>query len=923
MQTEDETIITCVTPPYISFIMGLHFIIVAWPHPSPVLLHIYCTCFSTFSYCHPYILQHFNVFTLLYKRESLHGNKSLFINCVMVVNVTHFTDVTSPPTPSLSTSSLLHTPPPKRVKTAQSYSLSRYADFLRAGYKNFPVAKSDKFPPTPSKVFIRLALVKKEKVSRAQADNFTRLTLRGDIDQILQVKEPIKKMDDILKADDKVRLVVVEGAPGIGKSTLAWELCRQWPTLESLKRFSLVLLLRLRDEGVQSATDISHLFPCGDDPGLSSFVAQEVKRENGNRVLFMFDGFDEFPSELRKKSLVMDIISGFKCLPKATVLVTGRPSVSAQLQSLLQTGIGKHIEVVGFSEKEIFEFAHSILADSFTNFRQYLSANPVVKGMMYNPLNCAIVVGVYQDTYESGKPVPHTQTQLYTKLTQCLLQREKEHPLATKLPDNLEDLPHDSDIYQQLVKLGELAFNGKLREQVIFKKLPEGCSDLGLLVKHTALYTEEESTTYNFFHLTLQEYMSAFYISQLPADEQRTLFSEHHSPSMDVVWRFVAGLMKMQNIGWEEFKRVKRGSMTDMYEYKMDEWKNVGPFLLECLYETQDIQICKRVFGQHRVKFYSHSTNYGIYALGYCISVCSNTWNVAIVGIPREGLEMLVHGMKSVDYGGGSIEKLFFLECKGIMNEGEHLLQIPHQILQHIKSLRFKQCDIDQRGFENLAECIPYLHSLTSLDISYNPGGDGSLVKLFKALKEHGKLQTLDMTKISIGMDDVAALAGLLQSSSNLRELSVGGSHGPPLATDVVNQLVRTVLSPSSLNTVLIVGCEYPLDGIDTISDNISNLTFHPHSDLIPPRPLTANPSRVNGGTMLSHILRGNTSLKELTLTIPLDKDEVHDIIDSLKDNHSLERLELSWRYHSEYFSESERQALDPRVKFSNSVFYF
>ena len=777
-------------------------------------------------------------------------------------------------------------------------------------------------------MFIKLALVKKEKVSRAQADNFIRLTLRGDIDEILQVKEPIE-MDDILKADDKVRLVVVEGAPGIGKSTLAWELCRQWPTLESLKRFSLVVLLRLREEGVQSATDISDLFPCGDDPGLSSLVVQEVKRENGNRVLFVFDGFDEFPSELRdEQSLVMDTIKGSK-LPKATVLVTSRPSASAQLETLLQTGIGKHIEVVGFSEKEILEFAHSILADSFTNFRHYLSANPVVKGMMYNPLNCAIVVGVYQDTYESGKPVPHTQTQLYTKLTRCLLRRylkEKEHPLASKLPDNLEDLPHDSDLYQQLVKVGELALYGndkfrKQRKQVIFKQLPEGCSDLGLLVKHTALYTGEESTTYNFFHLTLQEYMSAFYISQFPADEQRTLFSEHSS--MDVVWRFVAGLTKMQNIGWKEFKRVKRGSMTNMYEYKMDEVNNVvevGPFLLECLYETQDIQICKRVFGQHRVEFDSHSTNYGLYALGHFISVCSNTWNVATVGTPREGLEMLGHGMKSVDYGGGSIEELDLLGSKGIMNEGEHLLQIPHQILQHIKSLKLRMCDIDQRGFENLAECIPYLHSLTSLDIRDNPGGDGSLVKLLKALREHGKLQTLHMSDISIGMDDVAALAGLLQSSSNLRELRVGGSHGPPLATDVVNQLVRTVLSPSSLNTVRIYGCEYPLDGIETISDNISALTFNHLKFPVglklntSPHPPTANPSRVKGGTKLSHILRGNTSLKELTLHVPLDKDEVHDIIDSLKDNHFLERLVLSEEYHSQYFSESERQASDPRV---------
>ena len=267
-------------------------------------------------------------------------------------------------------------------------------------YSTCPLAKSDKFPPIPNKVFIKLALVKKEKMSQTQVDKFTRLTLRGDIDQILGFKEPIE-MKDILNADDKIRLVVVEGAPGIGKSTLAWELCRQWLTLESLKRFSLVVLLRLREEGVQSATDISDLFPCGDDPDLSCLVAQEVKSENGGGVLFVFDGFDEFPYERHEKSLVMDIIRGSTHLPKATVLVTSRPSASAQLQNLLQTGIGKHIEVVGFSEKEIFEFAHSVFGDTnlFTDFKAYLTANPAVKGMMYNPLNSAIIVGVYQDTY--------------------------------------------------------------------------------------------------------------------------------------------------------------------------------------------------------------------------------------------------------------------------------------------------------------------------------------------------------------------------------------------------------------------------------------------------------------------------------------------------------------------------------------------
>ena len=148
--------------------------------------------------------------------------------------------------------------------------LPRYADYLRAIYATSPVAIEGKWPPTPSTVYIRLALVKKEKVSRGEADHFTRLTLKGEIDLILKAKQPIA-MENVLK-DINTGLVVVEGAPGIGKSTLAWELCRQWPTLESLKHFSLVVLLRLREEGVQTASAISDLFPCLGDPNLGRCV---------------------------------------------------------------------------------------------------------------------------------------------------------------------------------------------------------------------------------------------------------------------------------------------------------------------------------------------------------------------------------------------------------------------------------------------------------------------------------------------------------------------------------------------------------------------------------------------------------------------------------------------------------------------------
>ena len=708
---------------------------------------------------------------------------------------------------------------------------------------------------------------------------------------------------------------------------------------------------------MQTATHITDLL-YHRDPELCRRVGEEVERREGEGVLFVFDGFDEFPTELYTKSFVTDIISGSAYLPKATVLVTSRPSATAQLKSLFQTSIGKRIEVVGFSEKEIHEYAESVLGSgsrTLASFKTYLSVNPVVKAMMYNPLNSAIVVEVYQEASELGKPIPHTQTQLYTELTLYLLSRYLSaagNLLARRLPDRLEDISHDSDLYQQLKELGKLAFEGIVRNEIIFKQLPEGCSDLGLLVEHRALYTRKESKNYNFFHLTLQEYLGAFYISQLSANEQRTLFIEHQKfKQLRVVWRFVAGLTRMQHIGWDMFKgglQMKDNKESGGYVV-LGDMVLVGSFIVECLYEAQDVQSCECVFGQSRVDYScSSETPYAVYAIGYCVSVCSNTSNVDLSSSEcgSELLEMFVHGLKSVEFGGGSIENLDLSYCRGVM-EGGHLVQLPHQIHQQIRSLNLMHCSLIKETLDILADSIPHLHSLTSLNISNNPGGVGSTVKLLRALRQHGKLETLDMSAIEIGMDDVAALSYLIQSPGNLRELTVSNHKkikfhhldGQSLLAPevhVFHELVRTVLSPSSLKTLYIsYFSTFPLDynDIGTISGNISTLILLDMLNFLkslPPQLPSSSSAQsvsmntpeqptanlgVKGASMLNRILRENTSLKVLKLYIPLNRDEVRDIVHSLEDNHSLEVLQL-YKDHSQHFSESERQALDPRIRF-------
>ena len=547
-----------------------------------------------------------------------------------------------------------------------------------------------------------------------------------------------------------------------------------------------------------------------------------------------------------------------------------------------------------------------------------------VRAMMYSPLNCDIIVDVYHEKYESQRPIPHTLTQLYTEMSLCLLLRHMESLSHEELPSSLEGFQQsNSHLYLQLNDLGKLAFDGVENQTMIFrsKEVPESCRDLGLLTSCSELYKGAKNVTFNFFHLTLQEYMAAFYISQLPASEQRKVFVKHRqSRHLDVVWHFVAGLTRMQAIGWEEFRgrEVRMGDWEDMGYEVEDGLVKVWPSLLRCMYEAQDSGSCEIVIGPSRVLYKGLwcSTPFDTYAVGHCVSLCKNTCEVDLShnNLGLEGVRLLGCGLRSVEDGGGSVEMLNLsrnhITCTGI----EELIKFPHQILHQIRKLNLSGCDLEQVGFDLLADNLPLLSSLESLDIPHNPGGNGSTVKLLKALGKHSTIEILHMVAIMISTDDVMTLSEVVHKLKCLRELSIGSDNMPP---ECVPQLVRTVLSPSSLRdlTVCVPSSASPLDHINTINVNLTRLELESYA------PPSQPPSEVRGGIRFSNLLKENKTLKVLVLSLPLGDTEVRAIVDSLKINHTIAELWLWKEYHSQYFSESERQTLDQRIKWGSSLY--
>ena len=395
---------------------------------------------------------------------------------------------------------------------------------------------------------------------------------------------PPKRPGDIV--DDEHKNILIVGRPGIGKTLFCTKFMRDWASdrlfdeaKNSELRFDVAFLVKFRRLNSAAELNLRELLNKSEFSTHMNDVVWNYIRENPSKVLFIFDGIDEFSARKELQgdhsiyedtvdermplhALYTKIASG-KLLNGATVLTTTRPTAVSCVRDL---EFSRVVEILGFSSGKVKNYVEKFAGDdkgAGETIWQHISNNLNLFSLCYIPVNCFIICSCLLYMLQSFHSNSiHGLTSLPTKLTNIycfavklmFFRHSERYRNKTDVQDEIFkkfDVLAE-DVKGDFKKLGTVAFKGIKEGRLTFESDEvTNLEDCGLLHRLPDLKPEAKrpfekpKAQYCFQHLTIQEFFAAKHVTDNMGEaELREFVSSHIADgAWQVVLQFVAGLL--------------------------------------------------------------------------------------------------------------------------------------------------------------------------------------------------------------------------------------------------------------------------------------------------------------------------------------------------------------------------------------------
>ena len=629
------------------------------------------------------------------------------------------------------------------VKTSEKMNLKVscpvYSKYFSSIYSTKREVPKDSWPPVTTEKFINLALISKH---RQKNDDYAYAVL-GDMDDIIEAKEKVAFEEVFGQYYNSGALILVEGRPGSGKTTLMHKVTRDWALKGNiLVNAEIVVLVPIRLFGTNnreiSLSDIFKLYIETDSK--RSRLLEVIEDNMGEGVCFIIDGLDEYEYHNDYDTVILKLITK-RLLPLSMIIVASRPVGTALVRD--EAPVTKRIEVLGFKNNQILEYVISYYKEDLnmaSKLMSYLKAHINVYRMCYLPVHAAMICFLYS---KLGENIPLTETKIYESFTQFTLLRKinREDPQNQRI-NSLQCLTGEiKEYFSNICKLAfDMIMYSKqtiLQSQTQFPLSTPGSdkSSLGLVTIDSTAELFRIEDLYTFLHLTFQEYLAAIYLAELEDEKKVISKTKEKQANLQMVWKFYCG-----KVQFKAHSIVLNNIMSDTDLDML--------YKIQCAFESQQHIVCDSVLELDKadtLSFKDHSL------------------------IPTDFLA-ISYVISSTHY---LVTTLIFTDCS-LNEEGVALFleKMSSVHLDHIKCLGYHKHNCLVSQFKTLNMLLRKLTSLETLDLQGTELG----VLGVQRLTEGVKLPNLSTLKIKVPLkkndfDEAKVLKLLNCNSLKLEEI--------------------------------------------------------------------------------------------------------------------------------------------------------